>query len=384
MPKTLFLIPLPPPYAGPERIAEELILSETIKKRTDIKIINSSIKRTNKDKGKMGVKGVLRFVGIYFHFLRKLFSVKQVFMYLSSSKIGFLRDSVYIFTCWVFRKKCVAQYHGSFFGEFYANQKSAYQKWIRFSLNKLSLLLVLGENLKPIFSDCYSGKTEVLYNGINTKYIPEKIINSKSEFTLLFMGHLWYPKGFYDLILAYKNLFDKYENRIKLQFAGERTGYQKGAVEFLSGKWREKYVQDGEKIALEIENFISNAEKFNAEYLGFVTNREKENVIQNADLFVLPSYTEGFSMSCLEALAFGIPVVTTPVGAMPEMVKHNKNGLIVPVGNPSELEKAIDLLMNDKVLYKKISRHNSEYVKTNFDIEQIAEKLLKILKQTCF
>lgn len=379
MPKNIFLIPLPPPYAGPERIAEELIQSETMKNRTDITVINSSIKQRNKDKGKFGIKGLWRFLKIYIRFVGHLSGAKYVFMYLSSGKIGFLRDSFYILTCWLFRKKCVAQYHGSFFGEFYANQKPYYQKWIRFSLNKLTLLLVLGENLKSIFSGCYSGKIEVLHNGLNTSQISPKPKTKNNEITLLFMGHLWYPKGFYDLILAYKKVHEKYGNRIKLQFAGERTGYQKGAIEFLNEKWREIYRNEGKKIAIEIENFIEQAEKFNAEYLGFISGKRKETVLQNADLFILPSYTEGFSMSCLEALAFGLPVITTPVGAMPEMVKHQENGLLVPIGNPAELEKAIELLKNNKDLYQKISAYNPDYVKNNFDIEQIANRLLKII-----
>lgn len=380
MEKILFLLPFPPPFSGPEMVSKELFETQAINTDASVRSLNSTLKTTNQDKGKMGIRGVWRFIGIYRRLLRHLFAVKVVFICLSSSRVGFLRDSIYILTTRLFGRVCVAQYHGSFFKHFYHKQPTYYQWWIRFSLNKLNLLLVLGQNLKSIFEDCYRGQIDVLYNGLNIKSLATEGERNQTVFTIFFMGHLWYPKGFYDLIQAYKSLHKRYDNKIALCFAGERTGYQKGALEFLSEPWYSYYLKNGKQIANEIEDFIDHAERYNARYLGFVSDNEKVKSFQQADVFVLPSYSEGFSMSCLEAMAYALPVITTPVGAMPEVVEDKKNGLIVPVGQSEALETAIEKLMLDQTLYDEISNYNTSYVKENFDMENIAKRLIDLLK----
>ena len=68
--------------------------------------------------------------------------------------------------------------------------------------------------------------------------------------------------------------------------------------------------------------------------------------LQAADLFVLPSASEGFSLSTLEALTAGLPVIATPVGAIPSFITHGESGWLVPVDDVSALQAAVTALLN--------------------------------------
>ncbi len=385
MNKIIFLLPLPPPFAGPETIAYELINSDTIKQQNDIIVINSSLKNSNKDKGKFNLLGLKRFFCIVFQLLKNFRKSDTVFMYFSSSKVGFFKDSIYIILCWLFGKRCIAQYHGANFHNFYKSQNNIYKNYIKFSLGKLNKLLVLGNNIKPVFDNIYSGKILVLYNGLDIKkYSVVKYEKNNKPFTVFFMGHLIYSKGFHLIIKAYKELYNKYGNKISFKFAGENIGFQKETKEFLNGNWKQNFIINGEKINDGIQNFINNTKNFNAEYLGIISDNNKLKVLNKIDVLVLPSFTEGLSMSVLEAMSVGKPVIVTPVGAMPEVVKNGENGFVTPVGNAEELKKKIELLYKDKKLFNRISENNIQYVKNNFDIEVIALKILEIIKPCCY
>ena len=379
--KKLLLLPLPPPYAGPEMIAYYLTRSAKLQNAKEIILQNANIHTSNAAKGSFTFSGLQNFFLIILNYLKNLRQVNVVFIYLSSSRLGFFKDSIYIYLAKLFRRKVVAQYHGSNFYHFYEYQSGLYRWYIRITLRRLAKVLVLGETLKPIFHDIDAGlDLDVLPNGLELEpfHAPEKDF-SKTSFTIFFMGHLIFSKGFYDLIVSYKQLYGKYNDHIALKFAGENVGYAETTLEFLSGKYYEQFANHGREIDAEIQDFIKNAEQYNAQYLGFVNGERKMETLAAADLFVLPSYTEGFSMAVLEAMAAGLPVIVTPVGAMPEVVQDGINGLHTPVGDPEKLTKNIEYFINNPKKAREMGQYNRDYVKRNYDIEIVAERLLAIL-----
>ena len=383
MKKILFLAPIPPPFGGPE-IENQMLLNTTYFKNNDLIHINSNIRSKLSQKGKLDAKGIYAFIKKYFEILRIFFThnIDIFYFLLSSNKIGFLRDSIYVLTAWLLGKRIIAHYHGSYFDGFYVNQNKLYKKYIKFVLNKNDKIIIQAKSIKKIFKDLYPlKKLEVVFNGIDLKiYSLSDNREEKYEyFTILFLGSLWFPKGFYDLVLAYEQLFSKYENKIQFLFAGERSQYSVVQSEFLIDPWRRFYQQHGKQISSKINTFVNNCEKYNAKYLGLVFGKEKIKVFQKSDIFVLPSYTEGFSMACLEAMSMGLPVITTPVGALKEIVQDRVNGLITAIGDPTKLMHNIELFMLDDQLRHRISQNNLMYVRENFDIEIISKKLINIL-----
>ncbi len=96
-------------------------------------------------------------------------------------------------------------------------------------------------------------------------------------------------------------------------------------------------------------------------------------MLRQADVFALPSFLEGLPISILEAMALGIPTVSTNINAIPEAIKHLETGLLIEPGNPDELKEAILLLKNDLVLREKLSIQGKKYVLENFDEAVVAK-----------
>ncbi|MCK5374849.1 MAG: glycosyltransferase family 4 protein [Alphaproteobacteria bacterium] len=334
----------------------------------------------------MDFEGVFAFLGVYFKFLRHLiFSrITIVYLLLSSSKVGFLRDSVLIFTASLFGKTVVAHYRGGNFHNFYNSSTSLYKKLIETTMDRIDTVIVLANSLKFMFEKLVdSERIKVLYNGLPVEEYSsiERKPHNKNAVTILFMGHLTFPKGFYDLIRAYKRLRNTYSH-IRLAFAGGMPGINPEHKNLLQDSAREYFLSHIDEITNETLSFIENAASYNAKYLGFVSSEKKIRVFADADILVFPSYSEGFPMVVLEAMASGLPVVATPVGALPEILKDGVNGLFVKIGDAQDLAEKIETLIKDKEFRGKIGSFNKDYVSKRFDIKTITEDLVNIWTKT--
>jgi glycosyltransferase involved in cell wall biosynthesis len=103
--------------------------------------------------------------------------------------------------------------------------------------------------------------------------------------------------------------------------------------------------------------------------------------LQAADLFVLPSVSEGFSLATLEALSAGLPVVVTPVGLIPEVVAQGVNGLIVPPDDVEALRDAVITLLGDTPQRREMESRNRELVSDEYSISKVTDKLLCLYSQ---
>lgn len=102
-------------------------------------------------------------------------------------------------------------------------------------------------------------------------------------------------------------------------------------------------------------------------FLGFIPHERLPAYYNMADVYVLPSLSEEWSNTIMEAMACGVPVVATAVGANPWLVKDGETGFLVPPKRPRALARAIMALLNDKVLARRIADKAREVVKT-YDI----------------
>jgi len=99
------------------------------------------------------------------------------------------------------------------------------------------------------------------------------------------------------------------------------------------------------------------------EFRDILTKGEMVREYRDANLFVLPSFGEGFPNSLLEAMASGLPVIATRVGAVPEVVEDQVNGILIEPGDPGALTRAIKKILNDPDFREKLGRNNREKVK---------------------
>lgn len=192
---------------------------------------------------------------------------------------------------------------------------------------------------------------EVLYNPCpDIKGID---LSAKREKNILFAATLYKEKGYLDLIEAFGKIATKHPEW-KLLLAG--NGNQ--------------------------EEGIALAEKYNVadrvKFLGWVRGEDKDKVFRTSSLFCLPSYAEGFPMAVLDAWAYGLPVVTTPVGGIPDIVVDGENGLLFNPGDIDALSNKLELLINDQSLRKNLSVEAYKLSATEFSLKTMSKKLSTI------
>ena len=173
---------------------------------------------------------------------------------------------------------------------------------------------------------------------------PQKTIN------LLFLGLIGDRKGIFDLLDVLKKLDQKNQNFI-LTIAGNG---------------------DIEKLNTIIQKYNLNQK---VKYVGWITGNEKEQLFKQTDIFILPSYGEGMPMSILEAMSYGIPVIATDVGGIPEVIIHEKTGILIPPGDKKALKQALQSLIYDSELRHKLGTAAKERIKHFFSITQQSQAI---------
>ena len=291
------------------------------------------------------------FIKAYFQFLWQiLYFNPQIVHIHSASRASFYRKSLFVLTSKLFFRKTVFHLHGAQFMIFYQNESG----WFKKQLIKIILLLndiviVLSKKWEADIKSISSRiKTKVIFNSVAVPNIKEKNQNEIPE--IIFMGRVGKRKGFHDLIEAVKILI-KRKKKFKCIVCGD------GDIDF----WKTKCKEAG----LE-EIFI---------FKGWIKGKEKDSILRRADIFVLPSYNEGVSMALLEAMAYGLPVVASKVGGIPEVVRHNFNGYLIEPGDTESLANYLEVLLNNSFLRKEMGANSRKIVLDNFNINIAIDKL---------
>jgi glycosyltransferase involved in cell wall biosynthesis len=107
--------------------------------------------------------------------------------------------------------------------------------------------------------------------------------------------------------------------------------------------------------------------------------RDRFHYLQKASIFVLPSFAEGFPVAILEAMAAGLPVVSTHVGGIPDMIHPGENGFLFDPGDVNALADIIESLIPNAGLCGKISMTNHKAAK-KYDINVVADKIGRIYR----
>jgi glycosyltransferase involved in cell wall biosynthesis len=115
---------------------------------------------------------------------------------------------------------------------------------------------------------------------------------------------------------------------------------------------------------------------------GWVDPAGVEALLHDANILVLPSLSENLPMSVIEALAHGAAVVCTPVGALPDVIEHERTGLFVKPGDVEGLAYALRRLIEDPGLRRHLGEAGKALHRTRLDIEGCAERLVAIWSES--
>lgn len=175
---------------------------------------------------------------------------------------------------------------------------------------------------------------------------------SKNQVVYVFIGRLNRDKGCYELLTAFNNLVTQCPNAYLLIFGGDEEG-----------------------IAPKFPSYPNLKDKENFNYYGI--SNEIFNMLQAGDVFVLPTYREGFGVSVLEAQALSLPVITSDAYGVVDASVENVTGLRCPVGDAEALEACMKKLYYDKNLREDLGRNGRQRVLTDFKSEVVANEWLK-------
>ena len=113
---------------------------------------------------------------------------------------------------------------------------------------------------------------------------------------------------------------------------------------------------------------------------GLVDNAEKVRLLRTADIFALPSYSEGQPIAILEAMAVGLPVISTSIGSIPEVVQE-ANGRIIAPGDVEALRAAIRELAGSETLRETIGRFNARQAREKYSVERTMEEIASVYRR---
>ncbi|MDD4490700.1 MAG: glycosyltransferase family 4 protein [Paludibacter sp.] len=380
--KILVVGPYPPPYSGPES-SIKLLLESPFSTLTSTQLFNTNIRKSNNDKGKINIVAFKSFFVLIFKLIQHILIFKPsiIYYYVTATMLGWIYKDIFVIgISLLFRKKVVIHMRAAHFRNNYNKASKIKQFIIRFFISKCSAALAQSPLLTKQFDSLISPERIMsVYNMIDVnKYRPLNFHQENTEFRIFFMGHLQHAKGYCDLLKAIPNVVKEY-NSVKFLFAGTLINSTTKAGANITHN-----LLTGEKLQIEdpvscYQQYIAGLFDKNYEYLGILNEEQKLNQLRQCDIFVLPSYSEGFSMSVLEALSVGKPVICTPVGALAEVIQDGINGLLIPVGNPTILSQKIIQLLGDIQLRNKICENNIKYVRATFSQEIISQQLFNIM-----
>lgn len=289
---------------------------------------------------------ILYFLQGFFKFLYLLPKAKIIHIHFSEPVSAF-RKSIFILITKLFTsKKIIVHLHAFSPLTTFKGKYSSLYLWI---FEKSTAIVVLSSYWKKELLDVYPvhKKIHVLYNACSSKNINHHEDKRK---IVLFAGTLNKRKGYKDLINAFGKISAKHPDW-SLCLAGN------GEIE--QAKQLAKSLNLNEKVL----------------FSGWIESHIKEEIFNTADIFCLPSYAEGFPMAVLDAFSYGLPVVATPVGGLPDILKHGENALVFEPGNINALADNLDRLISDDNLRNKLSQESLNLSKGPFNIETITAKL---------
>ena len=111
------------------------------------------------------------------------------------------------------------------------------------------------------------------------------------------------------------------------------------------------------------------------DFLGWVSGERKEEIFRKTTVFCLPSYAEGFPMAVLDAWAYSLPVITTPVGGIPDIAVDGENMLLFSPGDVNTLARQLERMITDENLRNHISEASYHFATHEFNIDTINKQL---------
>lgn len=267
------------------------------------------------------------------------------------------RKRIYLKIIKKYKKKVILHIHGAEYMVFFDKLSKKKKRQVIDTLQVADMVIALSNEWKNKFdnkfglTNCY-----VLENGINTEKLAPAIVDTKKNQTsFVTLGRLGKRKGTYDLVDAIEIARKKVPN-IRCYLAGD------GEID--------KFCN------IIVERGLQN----NIEVVGWADFTKKLELLSKVSTVVLPSYNEGLPMSILEGMATGKAIISTTVGAIPEVVKE-ENGILIQPGDVQALADALVKCSTNLKMLEDMSQKNINKIYEQFSMKSMHLKLMSYYKQ---
>lgn len=304
----------------------------------------------------------IRFIVDIFSFIVKISKNKYHILQTSTSLSSYsvIRDGIFIILAKIFRIKIIVFFRG-WDPDFWETIKIKYSKYFQYIyFRKVDAILVLSSDIKKeIINFGYNGlifvESTVADESLVTEFkfnSFEKELKNKESINLLYLARVEKQKGIYLTIDAFILLKPKFKN-LKLYIAGDGSEYESIINKYKDNK--------------------------DIEILGFISSEEKKKYFCLADIYIFPtSHNEGMPNSVLEAMLFGLPVITSPIGGIVDIIRERENGMLLKSFDSNEIAQLIEILILDNTLREKISLNNFNESRKKYTTTQVIDRLESI------
>lgn len=317
-------------------------------------------KRELKDSGKLSVRNLIIAFSQYARFLVALCRFRPQIIHLHTSQgIAWLKDTFYVIIGKALRIHVILHMHGGNFDTIYNNNPRIIQSYTRQILEIADAVIVVSAEWKKRLGKFVSvAQVYPIINCIDVQKLrPIATCGGDLVVNVLFVGRIGPLKGALDLIEAIHCL-----EPVKTDFHFWMVGPEERKGDFQNAHHLlETYQLTGR-----------------CEILGPVQRERVLQLFREANVFVLPSQYEGLPMAILEALAAGLPVIATCVGGIPEVVKDNDNGFLIPPGDIKALSGSLEKLVSDADLRKRMGQRSREFAERELNVQSYVEKITSL------
>ncbi|ODR79828.1 hypothetical protein BG842_03265 [Haladaptatus sp. W1] len=271
----------------------------------------------------------------------------------TSHGASFFISSVYIlFAAKVWDSKTLIHVHGSSFDDFVTESSFPVKKYVEFVLRVGDGTIVLSDYWKDVLTSVQLEKDiYVLQNAVDPSEYNSTEENGNTV-KIAYISNLIDRKGSVESSIAFKQLCEE-EVDCQIEIAGK--GINSDRMELLD-------------------------EQFNqVTYHGYVSETKKREILENSDIYVLPSYAEGLPIAILEAMAGENAIVSTNVGSIPEVVS-DKNGRLIKPRSTEEILEALKTLVKRSDEVEKMGTESRRMIEDKYNWDVVIEQLAQIYR----
>jgi glycosyltransferase involved in cell wall biosynthesis len=267
----------------------------------------------------------------------------------SASEASFWRKSIIVRMAFIAGVPSILHLHGGSFDRFSAQRGPLGRRWVVATLERATRCVALSESWRQKIAEIAPrARVIVIPNGVAGAPTSAHALDTPP--VVLFLGRLERQKGVFDLLRAFAVVSARLPDaRLVLGGSGDLDAVREQA----------ERLQVGERV----------------DAVGWLDDVRRDEWMGRASLFVLPSYVEGMPVAILEAMARGVPVLSTRVGGVPDMIDDGINGRTVDPGDHEALTRAMSDLLADRRVAETFARRAKQKFEAMYRIDRIVEAI---------